>query len=52
MNFGGCGLRYLAMTPAAWIAPDRWRERRRALGRWTMVHAAGLAARGKLEELR
>jgi N-acetylglucosaminyl-diphospho-decaprenol L-rhamnosyltransferase len=52
MNFAGCGLRYLALTPAAWIAPARWRERRRALGRWTLVHAAGLAGRTKLERLR
>jgi N-acetylglucosaminyl-diphospho-decaprenol L-rhamnosyltransferase len=52
MNFAGCGLRYLVMPPAAWIAPGRWRERRRALGRWTMVHAAGLGARAKIEELR
>jgi GT2 family glycosyltransferase len=52
MNFAGCGMRYLAMTPAAWIAPARWRERRRALGRWTRVHAAGLGDREKLEELR
>jgi N-acetylglucosaminyl-diphospho-decaprenol L-rhamnosyltransferase len=52
MNLAGCGLRYLALVPAAWIAPERWRERRRALGRWTRVHTAGLAAREKLESLR
>jgi GT2 family glycosyltransferase len=52
LNFTGCGLRYLALTPAALVAPARWRERRRALGRWTMVHAAGLAGRDKLESLR
>jgi N-acetylglucosaminyl-diphospho-decaprenol L-rhamnosyltransferase len=52
MNFAGCGLRYLAMTPLAWLRPEEWRERRRALGRWTMVHLAGLAGRERLERLR
>jgi GT2 family glycosyltransferase len=51
-NFAGSGLRYLVLTPAALVAPGRWRERRRALGRWTMVHAAGLAGRTTLESLR
>jgi N-acetylglucosaminyl-diphospho-decaprenol L-rhamnosyltransferase len=46
------GLRYLALTPAAWLLPERWRERRRALGRWTLVHASGLTGRDKLEQLR
>jgi N-acetylglucosaminyl-diphospho-decaprenol L-rhamnosyltransferase len=45
MNLAGSGLRYLALTPAALAWPRRWRERRRALGRWTLVHAAGLARR-------
>jgi N-acetylglucosaminyl-diphospho-decaprenol L-rhamnosyltransferase len=52
MNFAGCALRYLALTPASWVAPRRWRERRRALGRWTLVHAAGMAGRDELESLR
>ena len=51
-NFAGSGLRYLALTPAALVVPGRWRERRRALGRWTLVHAAGLAGRTTLESLR
>jgi N-acetylglucosaminyl-diphospho-decaprenol L-rhamnosyltransferase len=52
MNFAGCGLRYLALTPASWVVPARWGERRRALGRWTLVHAAGMTGRGRLESLR
>ena len=52
MNFAGCALRYLVLTPAAIAAPERWAERRRALGRWTMVHAAGISGRRKLESLR
>jgi GT2 family glycosyltransferase len=52
MNFGGCAVRYLALTPAALVAPGRWGERRRALGRWTLVHAAGVTGRRNLESLR
>jgi N-acetylglucosaminyl-diphospho-decaprenol L-rhamnosyltransferase len=52
LNFAGCGLRWLAMTPAALVAPGRWREPRAALGRWTLVHAAGLGGRAKLERRR
>jgi N-acetylglucosaminyl-diphospho-decaprenol L-rhamnosyltransferase len=52
LNFAGSGLRYLALTPVALACPRRWRERRRALGRWTMVHAAGLGRRGTLEGMR
>jgi hypothetical protein len=52
MNLAGSGLRYLALTPASWLAPEPWLERRRSLGRWTLVHASGLAGRDKLEELR
>ena len=52
MNFAGSGVRWLLLAPAAWLVPDPWRERRRALGRWTLVHAAGLARRQKLESLR
>lgn len=52
MNLAGSGLRYLALAPAALAAPDPWRERRRALGRWTLVHAAGLRSRAKLERMR
>jgi N-acetylglucosaminyl-diphospho-decaprenol L-rhamnosyltransferase len=52
MNFAGCALRYLALTPLSWVAPRRWRERRRALGRWTKVHLAGLTSRERLEGLR
>jgi N-acetylglucosaminyl-diphospho-decaprenol L-rhamnosyltransferase len=52
MNLAGSGLRYLALTPAALAWPRRWRERRRALGRWTLVHVAGLGRRKTLEDLR
>jgi len=52
MNFAGCGVRYLALTPLALLARGRWRDRRRALGRWTLVHAAGMGRRDRLEELR
>jgi N-acetylglucosaminyl-diphospho-decaprenol L-rhamnosyltransferase len=52
MNFVGCGMRYLALTPLACLRPRPWRERRRALGRWTLVHAAGLGSRDRLEDLR
>jgi GT2 family glycosyltransferase len=52
LNFAGSGLRYLVLTPAALVAPRRWRERRRALGRWTLVHAAALGRRATLEGLR
>jgi hypothetical protein len=51
MNLAGCGLRYLALTPLSWLVP-RWKERRRALGRWTMVHLAGLVSRDRLDGLR
>jgi N-acetylglucosaminyl-diphospho-decaprenol L-rhamnosyltransferase len=52
LNLAGSGARYLALTPVALVRPRRWRERRRALGRWTLVHAAGLARRTTLENLR
>jgi N-acetylglucosaminyl-diphospho-decaprenol L-rhamnosyltransferase len=52
LNFAGSGVRYLALTPAALVAPRRWRERRAALGRWTLVHAAALTDRAPLEGLR
>jgi N-acetylglucosaminyl-diphospho-decaprenol L-rhamnosyltransferase len=52
MNFAGSGARYLALTPAALVGPRPWRERRRALGRWTLVHAAGLGRATTLESLR
>ena len=51
LNLAGSGARYLALTPLALVAP-RWRERRRALGRWTLVHTAGLGRRATLEALR
>jgi GT2 family glycosyltransferase len=52
LNFAGSALRYLLLTPAAWVAPGRWRAQRRAVGRWTLVHAAGMGPRDRLESLR
>lgn len=52
MNFVGCGARYLAMVPMAWLAPDPWADRRRRLGKWTLVHLSGLRGARRLRGYR
>jgi GT2 family glycosyltransferase len=52
MNLAGSGARWLALAPAAALAPGRWRERHRALGRWALVHAEALALDRRLDDWR
>jgi GT2 family glycosyltransferase len=52
MSFLGSGVRFLALTPAAWVDPGRWAEQRRALGEWTLVHLKGMASARRVEGYR
>jgi N-acetylglucosaminyl-diphospho-decaprenol L-rhamnosyltransferase len=52
MNLAGTGARYVALAPAARLAPERWAEHRRALAPWIRSHLAGLGRRSSVERYR
>jgi GT2 family glycosyltransferase len=52
MNFAGSGARFLVLSLAALVAPERWGEQRRTLRAWTLVHLSGLASRRRVEGRR
>lgn len=52
MNLAGTAARYVALAPAARLAPDRWAEHRRALAPWMRSHLAGLGRRSSVERYR
>jgi N-acetylglucosaminyl-diphospho-decaprenol L-rhamnosyltransferase len=52
MNLAGTGARYVALAPAARLAPERWADHRRALVPWIRSHLAGLGRRSSVERYR
>jgi GT2 family glycosyltransferase len=52
MNLVGTVARYVALAPAARLAPERWAEHRRALVPWIRSHLAGLGRRSSVERYR
>lgn len=52
MNLVGAAARYVALAPAARLAPERWAEHRRALAPWIRSHLAGLGTRSSVERYR
>jgi|tagenome__1003787_1003787.scaffolds.fasta_scaffold20912634_2 N-acetylglucosaminyl-diphospho-decaprenol L-rhamnosyltransferase len=52
MNLIGTAARYVALAPAARLAPERWAEHRRALVPWIRSHLAGLGRRSSVERYR